>query len=299
MAEERGLKCDTAGFWKEMEKLQKLSQEASKGGSEFTIISINQKDDLSKKKVPTTSTESKYQSQENFKANLISIWDGQVFLNSIDETSEDTKIALILDKSPFYYESGGQVSDIGFITSPDEEFEFQVEDCQESFGYVMHIGTVIKGTFKVNDPIVAQVNYDYRRDVIPNHSMTHILNQALREKVGSGVDQHGSHVNKKRLRFDFNSEKLSSEHLQAVESFCNEQINKNLKMYTKDVKKEKAFSVNGLRAMFTGKTKEDGMAKYPPIVRVVSVGVPVEDVLKNPDSDEWKNIQLNYAVEHT
>jgi len=115
--------------------------------------------------------------------------------------------------------------------------------------------------------------------------MTHVLNHALREVVGGGIDQQGSIVDHKRLRFDFNNDKLELEQIEAIQNFVNQQIRAELVVYEKEVEKETAFNIGCLRAMF--------IDKYPDIVRIISVGAPVEEILADPKNEKWSQ----YSVE--
>lgn len=120
---------------------------------------------------------------------------------------------MVLDRTPFYAEQGGQVADIGFLaigTDADAELKetFTVTNTQVFAGYVVHVGTVAQGQkISVGDKVVAKVDYDYRSEVAPNHTMTHMLNFALRQVCSKDIDQKGSWVGADKLRFDFNRTK--------------------------------------------------------------------------------------------
>ncbi|GME97880.1 unnamed protein product [[Candida] boidinii] len=121
-----------------------------------------------------------------------------------------------------------------------------------------------------------------------NHTGTHILNLALRKTLGDGIDQKGSLVAAEKLRFDFSHKSgISLDDLKKIEDICNKQIEDNLQVYSKPVELELAKEIKGLRAVF-GET-------YPDPVRVVSVGIPVEDLLSNPSNEEWENYSIEFC----
>src|SRR5581483_9778333 len=119
-----------------------------------------------------------------------------------------------------------------------------------------------------------------RKLTMQNHTATHLANWALRETLGDDVQQKGSLVDHEKLRFDFSHGKsLSDDELIRVENLVCESIAKNLTVYWQEAPQQSALKINGLRAVFG--------EKYPPNVRVVSVGVPVDDLLKNPSDKNW------------
>ena len=131
-----------------------------------------------------------------------------------------TQVGVILDKSPFYAESGGQVCDVGMITvhaGESKAAEFTVTNVQVFAGYVLHIGHMSEGAVAVGAGVTAHVDYKRRGDVAPNHTMTHMLNFALRAVLGTEVEQKGSLVTEEKLRFDFNNNKgLTMEEVRAA-----------------------------------------------------------------------------------
>ena len=181
----------------------------------------------------------------------------------VEELLAGQKGTILVQDTPFYATSGGQVADTGIIKTADAEFE--VEDTIKlQGGKIGHVGTVTKGIFRVKDQVTLQVNVTQRDNTAKNHSATHLLQKALRTILGSHVEQAGSYVSEDRLRFDFTHfSALTPEEIQGVEAMVNEQIAANLPVNTKimnieDAKKEGAMALFG--------------EKYADDVRVVIMG---------------------------
>jgi len=180
----------------------------------------------------------------------------------VNEGVEGEGLQIILDKSCFYPESGGQVGDTGEIASGINIFE--VFDTKKSDNFILHIGKLKSGSLKKGDSVIASINAKRRLSVSRNHTATHILQAALRKVLGAHVQQQGSLVAEERFRFDFTHFKgLSKEELKKVEDIANEYANGNFDveardMALKDARKTKALAFFG--------------EKYGEKVRVVSMG---------------------------
>jgi len=170
---------------------------------------------------------------------------------------------IIVDETPFYATMGGQNGDKGQITTADGVFE--VKDTVKLLGgKVGHIGQVTKGMIKVGDTVTLSVDETLRSNTCKNHSATHLLQKALREVLGSHVEQSGSYVDDERLRFDFSHfSAMSAEELSKVEAMVNEKIAQNIEVVTKEMTIEEAKKT-GAMALFG--------EKYGEKVRVVSMG---------------------------
>ena len=202
----------------------------------------------------------------------------------VDKYADDGLVGIVLEATSFYAEAGGQTFDTGKITG--DGFEFSVEDCQSFAGFVVHIGHIVSGSVSIGSKVESHVDYDRRVRVAPNHTMTHVLNFALRKVLGEHVSQKGSLVDSSKLRFDFSNPKpLKPAQLEEVERICTEQINASYEVFTMPVALEKAREICSLRAVF-GEV-------YPDPVRVVSVGHPILPMLENPKDEKW----FNYSVE--
>ena len=170
---------------------------------------------------------------------------------------------IIVEETPFYATMGGQNADIGVITGP--EGEFAVKDTVKLLGgKVGHVGQITRGMIKTGDMVQLQVADETRKDTCKNHSATHLLHKALREVLGTHVEQAGSFVDDKRLRFDFSHfTAMTKEELQKVEDMVNEMIEANLSVVTREMSIEDAKK-EGAMALFG--------EKYSEKVRVVSMG---------------------------
>ena len=181
---------------------------------------------------------------------------------SVDVLSKGEEGVVILDKTPFYAESGGQVGDAGTITT--KGVEFQVEDTQEIGDHIGHLGKINKGTLKKGMRVEAKIDIDRRKKITSNHSATHLLNAALRNLFGSNIEQRGSHVNENRLRFDFTHSKLlSPEEITNLEEIINTEIRKNSLAITEVMSKKQAEKKGAIA--FFGE-------KYGEKVRVLTLG---------------------------
>ena len=169
---------------------------------------------------------------------------------------------IILDKTPFYAESGGQVGDQGSFSS--DNINFEVLDTQFSGDAYSHIGTVSNGQIKVGDQIKASVNPVRRKSITLNHTGTHMLHRALMVVLGDHVQQRGSLVDDEKIRFDFSHhQSLTSNEIREIETIVNEKIEENIDVQTSIMKHDEAIS-SGAMALFGEKYGDD--------VRVLDVG---------------------------
>ena len=146
---------------------------------------------------------------------------------SVASITNGESAMLILDQTPFYAESGGQIGDIGSISS--DEGVFDVTDTFKIKGNIyVHVGSMIKGKLSINDKIEADINHEHRQHVMRNHSATHLMHKALKEILGNHIEQKGSLVDSYRTRFDFSHPKpLTSEEKTSIELMVNQEILKN------------------------------------------------------------------------
>ncbi|MBQ1527326.1 MAG: alanine--tRNA ligase [Lachnospiraceae bacterium] len=182
-----------------------------------------------------------------------------------DALADGDRGSIIVPLTPFYATMGGQNADTGIIVSDDGNNEFVVEDTVKTAGNrIAHIGRVTRGMFKVTDKVTLKVNEENRSDTCKNHSATHLLQKALREVLGSHVEQAGSFVNGERLRFDFSHfAAMTDEELKKVEAIVNEEIGHSLPVETSIMSLEDARKT-GAMALFGEKYGEE--------VRVVKMG---------------------------
>ena len=181
----------------------------------------------------------------------------------VQRLNKDDEGMIIINQTPFYGESGGQVGDIGQIISGD--FKFEVSDVQKKLGDLfVHYGKVIDGSVKVDDSVEMKINIERRNNIRAYHSATHLLHESLRRVLGTHVIQKGSLVEPDRLRFDFSHMKpISSEEINKIESFVNLMVEKKSDVKTRLMTPKEAVD-NGALALFG--------EKYGDEVRVLSMG---------------------------
>ena len=182
--------------------------------------------------------------------------------NQKDELLEGDDGLLILNKTPFYAESGGQIGDKGSIQAGDSIFE--VYDTQKKGDHYLHIGNVVSGSFKKEDEVKAEINTLHRNRIKSNHSATHLLHAALREILGEHVEQKGSLVEESRLRFDFaHNSSIEDKEIESIEDLINEEIIKDTTSITEVLPINEAIE-KGAVAFFGDKYGEE--------VRVLNIG---------------------------
>jgi len=268
MAEEAGMTVDADGFRAEMESQKQRSRDArsaAKGlaaGERLELIA-EQTAWLADGGVGVTDDSKKYVWDEVVGAKVEAIFTSDGFLEEGEVAENGSVVGLVLDKSSFYPEAGGQDADLGTISF--EGGELVINDVQAYGGYILHSGVISEGSISVGSAVECRVDYDRRRDVAPNHSMTHVLNAALREVLGEGCDQRGSQCNDEKLRFDFSHKKaMTAAQLKDAEAYVRDAIDRSLPVTAEVMPLDDAKAVPGVRAMF-GEV-------YPDPVRVVRVG---------------------------
>jgi len=180
----------------------------------------------------------------------------------VDSAGKQDEVKIVLDKTPFYGESGGQIGDAGSISKKSAKLE--VFDTKVFDGVIVHLSKIVEGKFKINDKVKASVNYERRMSIARNHTATHLLQSALKKVLGDHVQQQGSLVAEDRLRFDFSHFKaISKEEFSRIEEVVNGYILDNDKLDCK-VKDLEAAKKDGALAFFG--------EKYSDKVRVVSTG---------------------------
>jgi len=199
-----------------------------------------------------------YENTQGFGTVVALVKDGDV----TDVISSGEEAIVVLDQTPFYAESGGQVGDSGYLRAAGIEFE--VQDCQKQGNHYLHIGVLTSGAISSGQQLEAEVNNEVRQATSLNHSATHLLHAALREILGDHVTQKGSLVDSKRLRFDFSHfEAVTPEQLKAIERRVNTEIRRNSQVET-DICDMEAAQQKGAMALFGEKYGEE--------VRVLTMG---------------------------
>ncbi|CAL9218365.1 unnamed protein product [Arabidopsis halleri] len=286
MAEERGLLVDVDGFNKAMEEARERSRSAqNKQAGGAIVMDADATSTLHKTGVSATDDSFKYIWFQDHESELKAIYTGSTFLESSAATDN---VGLVLGSTSFYAEQGGQIFDTGLIEGSFGTFN--VCNVQIFGGFVLHIGYLSKetGEVSVGDKVICKVDYKRRKLIAPNHTCTHMLNFALKEVLGDHIDQKGSIVLPEKLRFDFSHGKpVDPEDLRRIESIVNKQIKDELDVFSKEALLSEAKRIKGLRAVF-GEV-------YPDPVRVVSIGRQVEDLLADPENNEWSLLSSEFC----
>jgi alanyl-tRNA synthetase len=250
LARERGFILDKEGFEAEMAKQRELSRKLDKTRAPLRL-------DLP----ALSATTFVGYTENNCSAKICGLFnkEGEPF----EYIKQGEAGIIILDKTPFYAEAGGQVGDSGEIQAGENNI-FIVEDTQKQGGFYLHYGRVAKGSFKTGVSVNAQIDIAKRQKIKLNHSATHLLHNSLREVLGEHVKQRGSLVNEERLRFDFiHTASLTTNELTAVEQLVNAKIRELLGVKT-EIKSIAQAKKEGAHAFFDEKYGEE--------VRVISMG---------------------------
>ncbi|XP_045625313.2 alanine--tRNA ligase, cytoplasmic [Procambarus clarkii] len=285
MAEEKGLAVDMVSFEENKKEAQEKSRGENKDRDNSFRLDVHAIEDLKSRNVPFTDDSLKFAySAEETPAStykfqscigkVIAIRHNNQF---VEKATSGNRCSIILDKTNFYAESGGQMFDEGFmIKINDEETEFKVESVEVKGGFVCHVG-VVEGSISLGDDLNLSFDWERRKQLMNNHTGTHILNFALRQVLSAEADQKGSLVAPDRLRFDFTSKgAMTVDQVRKTEEIAREMVKENKPVYAKTAQLSVAKSIQGLRAVF-GEV-------YPDPVRVVSVGIPVETLEADPQS---------------
>jgi alanyl-tRNA synthetase len=248
IARERGLTVDQCGFETEMARQRDRARAASKFG-------------VGEDKTVKTKLKSSFSGYDGIEASgkIIEIFRGGKAVKALKSGDEG---AIVLDVTPFYAESGGQIGDTGTLAT--DNGAFAVADTQKSGKAIVHLGRVSAGSLQIGDTVLATVDGERRHAIVLNHSATHLMHAALRKVLGEHVTQKGSLVAPDRLRFDFSHfEAVSPTQLKEIENLVNEQIRRNtpaeIKLMTYDAAVE-----SGAMALFG--------EKYDDEVRVLDFG---------------------------
>ncbi|PYB78004.1 alanyl-tRNA synthetase [Pseudomonas sp. 2848] len=248
IARERELTIDEAGFEREMEAQRERARSASAFGMDYNSLV----------KVDTATDFLGYDTTEG-QGKIIALYkDGQ----SVDQLGEGEEGVVVLDRTPFYAESGGQVGDSGYLQAGAARFD--VRDTTKTGGAFLHHGVVASGALVIGSPVEAKVDAEVQHATSLNHSATHLLHEALRQVLGDHVQQKGSLVDSQRLRFDFSHfEAVKPEQIKALEDIVNREVRRNTPVETEltDIETAKA---KGAMALFG--------EKYGDTVRVLSMG---------------------------
>ncbi len=257
LVRERGLTLDWEGYRREWAKHVERSGAGAFAGAVFARGPL---DDV-RREQPRTEFLG-YETTEA-DARVVAIIAGDHRVRELTPDHRDAAV-VVLDRSPFYGEAGGQVGDTGWLVSPDGATRFRVEDTQRDEELILHIGRLVQGTLREGDPVRACVDTERRAGIRRAHSATHILHWALRTVLGSHATQAGSKVDDDYLRFDFTHPvALTEEEIRRIEDLVNERIMQGAPIRWEYMPLEEARR-RGAIALFG--------EKYGDVVRVVSMG---------------------------
>ncbi|KPY26794.1 Alanine--tRNA ligase [Pseudomonas coronafaciens pv. porri] len=248
IARERNLTLDEEGFEREMDAQRVRARSASSFGMDYnSLVKVD------------VATQFTGYSATTGSATVVALYKEGL---SVTHLSEGEEGVVILDSTPFYAESGGQIGDSGFLLAGDARFD--VSDTTKTGGAFLHHGVVASGSLNVGAQVETQVADEVRDATALNHSATHLLHAALRQVLGDHVQQKGSLVDSQRLRFDFSHfEAIKPDQLRALEDIVNTEIRKNTPVMTEETDIETAKK-KGAMALFG--------EKYGDSVRVLSMG---------------------------
>ena len=245
---EKNITIDEDGFNQCMEEQRKRARESSTFSVDYSnVIKLDDKTEFLG-----------YQATEASGKVIAIFQNGQ----KVENANAGDEAIIILDKTPFYGESGGQIGDKGLLTSANAEFT--VLDSQKYGKSIGHIGNLVKGSLKVGDLVTAAIDVELRERIRRNHSATHLLQAALQRILGNHVHQKGSLVNDSYLRFDFShNQSITQEQIVEIENLVNRQIRSNLPVDVELMPIDEARN-KGAMALFG--------EKYEEIVRVLTMG---------------------------
>ena len=290
MAQERNMSVDRKGY----ESLMDTARETSRATS-----SIDQKMQLPPDVLASLETLRVHPTKDGDKyirtasrAQIQAIWNGR----ELSLVTNDLCVhGIILDRTPFYAEAGGQVGDTGHLITDHHTgvvksggSQFNVLETHKCGNFVLHIGKVVSGELRRDDQVTATVHNKKRGATESNHTATHLLNLALRKVLGDDVQQKGSLVDHDKLRFDFShTHPMTDEEVELVQQLVNKSINEDLIVDAKIAPLEKAKEINGVRAVFG--------EQYPDPVRVVSIGATIDELLENPNNKKWYDCSVEFC----
>lgn len=254
MVSETDLKVNMEQYNEEVQRLKKISQ---KNENTKIILNLEHYEILKKQNIKVT--QNLMYDDSDSQAQIQAIICNNNFIDEIDNNS---LVGIILNKTNFYSEKGGQISDTGYLDS--EHFKFKVTESQEYFSYVLHIGFLEIGKIKVYDTVKTNIDKERRKLISINHSATHLLNYSLKTILNNNIHQEGSAVNDEYLRFDYNyDEQITNDQLLQIENNIKNEINKEHEVKISFSKFEKIKSDN--KIIYNSKEC------YPEDVRIVNI----------------------------
>lgn len=257
IARERGLAIDYEAFENCMAVQRDRSRQSSQFATDYAVTDTLQN--------TTEFIGHQLEEQTENKSKVLALYFEGKF---VDELQAGQKGSVVLDRTPFYAESGGQVGDQGLLSNPEQKVFFKVHDTIKQGMAHLHLGKLEKGSLKVGDEIIPEINRERRMATVLNHTATHLLHLVLRQVLGEDAKQKGSLVSPERLRFDYAySSPLTDEEIKLIERRVNEEIRANTTAVVHETTPQEAIA-SGAVALFG--------EKYGKKVRVVRFGQSVE-----------------------
>ncbi len=290
MAEERGMTVDLA----EYERLFAEHQEKSKGESGAADAKQSLQEYVLHHDLPATA----FTGDDELVTDGVKVVAKLALTNGGYEPVEELVVgqpaAIVLDTTPFYAEAGGQVGDAGVLRSHHGAV-YRVTDTIRFGDACFHLGELEEGCVNANQvafapdvDVLAEVDADRRAIVEAHHTCTHVLNHKLRAVLGEHVQQRGSLVDDEKTRFDFaHTKAVAADEVERIETLVNDDIAADLAVNAALAAQEDALQIHGLRAVFG--------EKYPPKVRVVSIGPTLDELLEQPDNTHWHDRSIEFC----
>ena len=288
MARERDIAVDRAGYDTHMEAARERSR-AGGGATQAADLPPDAIAGLEALGAKPTDDSAKYDDKPIALARIVGLWDGHQL---VDRLTGGSAGIVILDKTTFSGEQGGQVGDHGTLIVEAEGSThggatFSVEDTRRAGDWVLHVGRVSKGDLHRDEHVTARIDMKRRQRIEANHTATHVLNHALRVHLGNEADQRGSLVADDRLRFDVSTRSAPDDAtIAAIEQHVLDTIARNEAVETRELDLATGQSFTGVRAVF-GET-------YPDPVRVVSIGASIDVLTADPDGD-WVDASIEFC----
>jgi alanyl-tRNA synthetase len=289
MARERDISVDRASYDMHMETARAKSRAGGSKASAAADLPPDAIAQLDKQGATPTDDSAKYNNTPVGMARIVGIWDGRTLVERLQAGSEGI---VVLNKTTFYGEQGGQVGDHGrLIIETDGGKQggavFNVEDTRRAGNWVLHVGRVAQGDLHDRDKVTTRIDMPRRKRIEANHTATHVLNHALRTHLGDGADQRGSLVADDKLRFDVATRGAPSDAtVAAIEQHVLDTIEADQAVDARNASLETATTFTGVRAVF-GET-------YPDPVRVVSIGASIDDLHADP-SGNWMHASIEFC----
>ncbi len=288
MARERNITVDLQGYEAHMEAARERSRA---GGSTAAAATLPPDAIAGLEALGATPTDdsAKFDDKPVSLARIVGLWDGAQLVDRLMGGAEGI---VVLDRTTFYGEQGGQVGDHGKLIveahgNTQGGATFQVTDTQRAGDWVLHIGRVVEGDLHRDEHVTTRVDMARRTRIEANHTATHVLNHALRTHLGDEAQQKGSLVADDRLRFDVSTRSApDAATLAAIETHVCDMIDRDLTVDARECSLDLAQQFTGVRAVFG--------ERYPDPVRVVSIGASIDDLTATPTGD-WIGASIEFC----